>query len=145
MNKLFPLLLICGVLLVSCSKEDTQEKNQNAIENYLSDNGLTADIVDDSGVHIVITSEGASMEHPSATSDVSVTYKGYDLDGNVFDENSTGITFNLGGLIRGWQIGIPYLTKGGSGILLIPAHLAYGNNHPSNNEPIVFEIGLLDF
>ena len=145
MNRLFSLLLLCGFAMVACSKEDTKVKNQNAIEDYLAENNLTADFIDESGVYIIITSEGSSSAHPSATDDVQVTYKGYDLDGNVFDQNTAGITFNLSNLILGWRIGIPYLTKGGSGILLIPSHLAYGSQNPSNNEPIVFEIGLLDF
>jgi FKBP-type peptidyl-prolyl cis-trans isomerase FkpA len=35
-------------------------------------------------------------------------------------------------VIRGWTEGIPYF-KGGSGILLVPAHLGYGNSDYSGS------------
>ena len=40
--------------------------------------------------------------------------------------SSQGISFNLSGVIAGWTEGITYFKEGGSGVLLIPSHLAYG-------------------
>jgi FKBP-type peptidyl-prolyl cis-trans isomerase len=50
-------------------------------------------------------------------------------------------------VIEGWQLGIPKLKEGGSGKLLIPSKLAYGESGRSNsiigaNEPLVFDIEL---
>jgi len=117
------------------------------INNYLSDNSLTGEIVDESGVVIVMDEEGTGTEMPSASSNVTVKYKGYEFDGVVFDENTAGVSFNLDGLIEGWKIGIPYFKKGGKGRLFIPACLAYGENPPGDigyNAPLIFEIELVD-
>ncbi|MNL47460.1 FKBP-type peptidyl-prolyl cis-trans isomerase FkpA precursor [compost metagenome] len=45
-------------------------------------------------------------------------------------DSATGNTrpFTLGGLIAGWQIGIPYIQKGGKIRLFIPSQYAYGNS-----------------
>ncbi|HEY0177263.1 MAG TPA: FKBP-type peptidyl-prolyl cis-trans isomerase, partial [Pedobacter sp.] len=39
----------------------------------------------------------------------------------------TPISFALGEVIRGWQIGIPFIQKGGQIRLLVPSLLAYQN------------------
>jgi len=87
--------------------------------------------------------------NPSSTSNVQVNYRGYFLNGNEFDSsNGTPISFNLGGVIQGWQEGIPLFQKGGKGVLLIPSHLAYGPNGTNGippNTPILFDVELLDF
>jgi len=49
-------------------------------------------------------------------------------------------------LITGFAEGITYFKEGGSGQLLIPAHLAYGNNGTSGipgGSVIIFDIGLI--
>jgi FKBP-type peptidyl-prolyl cis-trans isomerase FkpA len=160
MNKLFPLLLLCGIALFACSDDDVSEpsipilttagkaqlvQDSLAIEQYLTDNNLTATFIDESGVFIRVIEDTGDTDRPNLSSNVTVTYRGYNLSDDTFDQNATGVTFPLDNLIVGWQIGIPYLSKGGSGQLFIPSYLAYGNNPPSNNQPIIFDIGLLYF
>ena len=160
MNKLFSLLLLCAITVLACSKDEIPEPNVpelteaermqleqeiEAIKQYLSNKGWVADFQDESGVFVMITQEGDGGDHPNLNSNVRVKYKGYDLSEDVFDSNANGVTFPLNGLILGWQIGIPYFTKGTKGVLLIPSYLAYRNNSPSNGAPIVFEIELVDF
>jgi len=160
MNKLFSLLILCGIAFVSCKDDDIPEpsiptltaagkaqltQDSLAIVQYLNNNNLSADFLDDSGVFIRIIESNENTETPNLNNRVTVTYKGYSLTGDVFDENETGITFPLENLILGWQIGIPYLSKGEKGQLFIPSYLAYGNNAPSNNQPIAFDIELIDF
>ena len=66
---------------------------------------------------------------PTASSNVTVAYKGYFTDGNVFDESKAeGISFGLNQVIKGWTEGIPFFKEGGNGVLLIPSHLGYGSN-----------------
>ena len=73
----------------------------------------------------------------------------YNKINNVkFDENLTGTTFALGGLILGWQKGIPLIQKGGSINLYIPPSLGYGANATGSipaNSILVFTIQLVDF
>nr|WP_232735295.1 FKBP-type peptidyl-prolyl cis-trans isomerase [Flavobacterium sp. 5] len=93
---------------------------------YIADNQLNA-VKTESGLYYVIDEAGTGKQ-PTATSNVTVAYKGYYTDKTVFDQgSSTGISFNLQGVIKGWMEGIPYFKEGGSGKLLIPASLGYGS------------------
>lgn len=159
-NKIFSLLLLCGIAFISCKDDDAPQPNipsltaagqaqltqdSLAIVDYLNENNLTADFLDESGVFIRITESNENTERPNLNSNVTVTYRGYNLGGDTFDQNTTGITFPLDNLILGWQIGIPYLSRGEKGQLFIPSYLAYGSNEPSFNQPIIFDIELIDF
>ena len=96
-------------------------------------------------MHYIITEPGSGGS-PNLQSNVKVKYKGYLLDGNVFDERTE--TFLLANLIQGWQEGIPLLQKGGKGTFFLPSALGYGPNDvgpiPANSV-LIFEIELLDF
>lgn len=124
---LFALTLM---LTLSCSKDkevDYVAQNEQEIIAYIAKNKLTAQR-SDSGLYYVIIEAGAGKQ-PTATSNVTVAYKGYFTNGSVFDEsNASGISFGLNQVIKGWTEGIPYFKEGGSGVLLIPAHLGYGSN-----------------
>ena len=146
-------------LFVSCSLNDdsgpTQPteteaeayaRNQEEIETYLEANDLTAQTTS-SGLHYIITEEGTG-ESPSATSTVTVNYKGYFLNDSVFDESTKPATFNLSEVIKGFQEGITYLKPGGKITLFIPAKLGYGlygRNPIPPNTALIFEIELLSF
>lgn len=62
----------------------------------------------------------------------SVQYYGMLIsDGSVFDQsfpegNPYTFTLGQGGVIKGWDVGIPLLNEGGSASLFIPYELAYG-------------------
>lgn len=57
------------------------------------------------------------------------------------------ISFPLGGVIAGWQQGVPGMKVGGWRRLIIPAELAYGASSPASNIPpnrdLVFDIELV--
>lgn len=121
------------------------EENEADIQSYLSVNNLTSQI-SDSGLHYIINEEGDG-ENPTESDNVTVAYKGYFLDGAVFDESNTnGVQFNLQNVISGWTEGITYFKEGGSGVLLIPSSLAYGNAGISTipgGAVLVFDINLI--
>ena len=80
-----------------------------------------------SGLYYTIDEVGEGV-NPTSASTVQVAYKGYYLNGDVFDESSeSGISFPLKRVIKGWTEGITYFNEGGKGTLLVPAHLGYGN------------------
>jgi FKBP-type peptidyl-prolyl cis-trans isomerase len=118
------------------------------IEGYLTDNNLTATATP-SGLYYNITQEG-SGGHPNLQSTVTVKYKGYRLNGKVFDEtigNNTA-TFPLKNLILGWQEGIPLLKKGGKGTFFVPSNLGYGGQRIGDipaNSVLIFDIELVNF
>ncbi|MDB9791575.1 MAG: FKBP-type peptidyl-prolyl cis-trans isomerase [Bacteroidia bacterium] len=130
-----------------CNKESTVDEDK-AIQDYLTANDLTAEKTAE-GLYYIITKEGTG-DRANITSTVTVHYRGYLLDGSVFDssyDRAEKSTFPLANVIEGWQLGIPKLKEGGSGKLLIPSKLAYGESGRSNsiigaNEPLVFDIEL---
>lgn len=139
------------LFFVSCSKDDNNSQkdfraeNEQEILDYISDNNLNAE-KSNSGLYYVIDELGTGTQ-PTAISNVTVAYKGYLTNGNVFDQsNESGVSFNLNQVIAGWTEGIAYFKEGGSGILLIPAHLGYGGNSvgsiPSGSV-LIFDIELI--
>lgn len=118
-------------LFVSCSLDKTEAidysaQNEQEIKDYLTKNNLKAERTS-SGLYYIINEEGTG-EHPKATSNVTVIYKGYFTDGKEFDKSKDeGATFGLNQVIKGWTEGIPYFKVGGSGQLFVPAHLGYGS------------------
>ena len=144
--------LLALTLFISCNPENAQPQpakdytaeNEKEITDYISKNNLTAKRTD-SGLYYVINEPGQGTQ-PTATSTVTVTYKGYFTNGNIFDQSTTGITYPLTQFIKGWTEGLQYFKAGGSGILLVPSHLGYG---PYSNERIpggsvlVFDIKLI--
>ena len=130
MKQLLSTLLVL-TLFISCSKDtktvtDYTAKNEQEIKDYLAKNNLTAQR-STSGLYYIINEQGTGTQ-PTAASNVTVAYKGYFTNGNVFDQSKAeGISFGLNQVIRGWTEGIPYFKAGGSGVLLVPSHLGYGS------------------
>ncbi len=125
---LIPFMLL---LFVNCSSDDSKkdfaEANENEILEYISAQGLVAQ-KSASGLYYVINNEG-SANKPLPSSNVTVAYRGYFTDGEVFDEsNADGISFNLNQVIPGWTEGLTYFGEGGNGVLLIPSRLGYGDS-----------------
>lgn len=122
------ILILVIAVLFSCNEDKTDfvAQNEADILAYIEDNDLDA-TKSETGLHYVINDPGTG-EQPNATSNVTVAYKGYFLDGSVFDQSdASGISFGLNQVIPGWTEGIAYFKEGGEGMLLIPAHLGYGN------------------
>ena len=147
MKFLFPILIIITVF--SCKKEDPAKQaeiDKAIIVDYISANNLNASATG-SGLYytIDVVGSGASC---NSSSTVKVAYRGYYTDGSVFDESSlAGITFNLQSVIQGWTEGIPYFKVGGSGKLLIPSALAYGDKGSGSvppNSVLIFDIELIE-
>ncbi|HEY4616712.1 MAG TPA: FKBP-type peptidyl-prolyl cis-trans isomerase [Flavobacterium sp.] len=135
-------------LFVSCSKDkesDYVAQNEQEISAYVAKNNLSAQR-SDSGLYYVIDEPGTGAQ-PTASSTVTVEYKGYFTDGSVFDAGKPGgLTFGLNQVIKGWTEGIPYFKEGGSGILLVPAHLGYGSNDSGpipGGSVLVFDVKLI--
>ena len=141
---LFTLVL----LFISCSdKTDTsfEPETEQDIIQYIEDNNLNA-TRSNSGLYYVINNEGSGTR-PTSVSNVTVDYKGYFLDGVVFDQSdSNGISFGLSQVIQGWTEGITYFKEGGNGILLVPYNLGYGESGRGSipgGSVLIFDIRLL--
>ena len=125
---------------------DYTQLDEEIILQYILDNNLNAEPTG-SGLYYVVNSTG-NGDVPNINSIVTVAYKGTLTDGTIFDQSSSsGATFPLSNVIQGWQEGIPLFSEGGSGILLIPSVLGYGNQAIGSipaNSVLIFEVTLLN-
>ncbi|MEZ4990084.1 MAG: hypothetical protein R2824_06725 [Saprospiraceae bacterium] len=86
MNRIYLLVVLLGLSFGACKKEvDQDEVDRLKIEEYLADNNLSAEM-DPSGLYYIIEEQGTGTQ-PNPSSRVRVRYKGYLLDGTVFDQN----------------------------------------------------------
>ncbi|MBP6693939.1 MAG: FKBP-type peptidyl-prolyl cis-trans isomerase [Saprospiraceae bacterium] len=127
-------------------KGDTFEEQIDQIKDFMARKNWKADTILSEGVYVVIDEEGSS-EKPTIQSTVTVNYKGYYYDEEVFDEGQD-LELNLTRVIKGWQLGIPQFGKGGKGKLLITSDKAYGEGNGIGIRPnamLIFEIEVIDF
>ncbi len=154
--KKFIFAFLAISLLFSCDNDDDQLSFQDQldadileIEQYLSDNGLTA-AKDATGVFYHLEDEGTGTEYPTTASTISVAYAGKLLDGSGFDSatKTNPLTISLGNTIPGWQVGIPKFKKNGKGTIYIPSGYGYGISGTSGipgNSILIFDVELLNF
>ncbi len=143
------LLAMLTLVLGSCKKPKTSEEqareDEETIVAYIADNNLNAQPTG-SGLYYVIENPGNNVQ-PNSNSTVTVEYRGFLTDGTVFDQSPAGgSTFSLGGVIPGWQEGIPLFGEGGSGLLLIPSALGYGSESVGDipaNSVLIFDVKLI--
>jgi len=126
------------------------------IEDYINQNGLDAFDVEYNGakygVYCDITEEGSvdTSLFPDINSTITVKYKGYLIDGTVFDETKGSATYTspLTNLVDGWKIGFTALSKGDKATLLIPSFYGYGQNGVGDipvNSVLLFDVELVSF
>lgn len=85
-----------------------------------------------------------------AGAEVTIHYTGWLPDGTVFDsskDRGQPATFALGGLIKGWQEGIPGMKPGGVRKLVIAPDKGYGAQSKGKipaNSTLIFEVELIE-
>ena len=144
--KSYICLFFSILLFSSCSKEaDSEPQTEADILKYIEDNNLDASKTN-SGLYYVINKQGTGTR-PISSSNVTIAYKGYFLDGTVFDQSdSNGSSFGLNQVIAGWTEGVQLFKEGGEGILLIPYNLGYGtsqNRSIPGGSVLIFDIKLI--
>ena len=122
-------------------------------KKFLEENKKNPDVkVTESGLQYKVVTLGTGPK-PTATSKVTVKYKGTLLDGTVFDstekQGGEPISFGLNQVIRGWTEGLQLMPIGSKFIFYIPSELAYGDQGAGGVIPggatLIFEIELLSF
>ena len=145
----------------SCSKNDVCKYDACSIgataaeitqlENYLAGASITA-TKHCSGMYYIIDAPGSGGNTPTICSTISFTYKGMLTNGNVFDQSTTPVSFQLGGLIESWKKVIPQIRAGGKIRIYSPPSLAYGSQEVRDgsgsviipaNSILVFEVELV--
>jgi FKBP-type peptidyl-prolyl cis-trans isomerase FkpA len=152
---LFMILVGC---LAACSKDNNVDNfdyegqfrtDTTAIRAFIVANHINAKKNENNGIFYEIQAPGSGTLVYSTSTRVTTNYKGRLLNGTGFDSTAVGkpVTFQLGGVIPGWQYGIPLIQKGGKIRLLIPSYYGYGNQQKGPipaNSVLDFTIDLLD-
>ncbi|MDH5609861.1 MAG: FKBP-type peptidyl-prolyl cis-trans isomerase [Cyclobacteriaceae bacterium] len=142
----FGFLSGCKDPVVYLSPVEQFEKDLTIIDDYLAKKGITPSIEPNSEIRYVIHNPGTGA-NPTATDKVNVTYKGQLIPSDeIFDQNTSGISFNLNNLITAWQITIPLLKEGGSMTIYAPSYYCYGPSGSGKipaNACLTFDIGLI--
>ena len=100
-----------------------------------------------SGLAYKVVKPGTGGRHPTAASNVTVHYTGWTTDGKMFDSSvvrGMPISFDLGGVIKGWTEGVQLMVQGEKARFWIPQDLAYKGQSPPYGM-LVFDIELIDF
>ncbi|GGA77891.1 hypothetical protein GCM10011369_19750 [Neiella marina] len=143
-----------ALTLTACSKPVSEEEIQGNLkvsERWLSHNQQQPDVA--------ITPEGLQYKVIESTGGcaidsqqpVTVHYEGrLSVDNQVFDSSylrDEPSTFSLGGVIKGWQIGVPMMKLGEKWEFYIPPNLAYGTKGSGRvigpNMALTFTVELL--
>jgi len=144
--------LIIGITMFSMANATSPEENKTAGETFLAENTKKENIVTTaSGLQYEILAEGEGPS-PSATTSVTVHYKGTTLDGKEFDSSysrNAPATFPLNRVIAGWTEGLQLMNVGAKYRFFIPSELAYGQRGAGAdigpNAALIFEVELLKF
>ena len=122
------------------------EGNQKFLEENKAKEGVQTTA---SGLQYRVIKAGAGAS-PTANDVVNVTYKGWLIDGTVFDETPPGqtATFPAGALIPGWVEALQLMKEGDEWEIVIPSELGYGAQGAGGvippNQTLVFNMALLE-
>ena len=135
--------------IVAEQKKRTAElelQMQEEGKKFLEENAKKPGVVTTaSGLQYEILEPGTGKT-PSATDQVTVNYRGTQVNGQEFDSSySRGkpATFQLNSVIKGWTEGLQLVKEGGKIKLVIPADLAYGQRGPLAHRTLVFDVELI--
>ena len=107
-----------------------------------------------SGAEVVIENAGDLSNKADSGKEVTVLYKGYTVDGKVFDSNidKAGappfkVIVGERKVIPGWDEGLRLFAKGRRGKILVPAMLGYGERGGGPIKPysnLIFDVQIVD-
>ena len=84
------------------------------------------------GILYEVLAAGSGSQNPGLRSIVTCNYKGYLINGHVFDDSwQRGYpeAFRVSDLIEGWQIALQAMTPGDKWKFYIPYQMGYGMGH----------------
>ncbi len=147
-------------------KKAIEQEEMNAITEYIGIKQLTSARELPSGILFELLEEGDG-EKPETGALVKVNFKGYYLDGEVFDESEKDKPFEFfvgkNRVIPGFELGVEAMKEGDKARVFVPSHLGFGEGvqviPPAIRkdflkeynirdlrpyEPMVFELELVD-
>ena len=151
----FLLAFAATLALAGCGPKKNEpmksyDLSAKANAQFLADNKAKDGVkVTTDGLQYRVIKSGHGKGVTSGADQVTVTYKGWTIDGKVFDQTPPGetATFPAGRLIPGWVEALRMMHEGDEWQLVIPADLAYGASGAGDaigpNQTLVFDMTLI--
>jgi peptidylprolyl isomerase len=154
----FATLAFGTTLLAACNqeKEKMSQDHQSytlddaSNQKFLADNAAKEGVVKrPSGLQYRVLHAGDGKSVTSGNDMVTVTYKGWLINGKVFDQTPPGKTakFPAGRLIPGWVEALSLMKEGDEWQIVIPSDLGYGESGAGGdippNQTLVFDMKLV--
>ena len=154
----FATIAFSTVMLTACNQEKekmAQEHHANPLDDaanqkFLADNAAKDGVVKrPSGLQYRVLQTGSGKSVTNGNDMVTVTYKGWLINGKVFDQTQPGktATFPAGRLIPGWVEALSLMKEGDEWQLVIPSDLGYGARGAGAdippNQTLVFDMKLI--
>jgi FKBP-type peptidyl-prolyl cis-trans isomerase len=128
----------------------TYDLTPQSNQKFLAENARQPGVVTTaSGLQYKVLTAGHGKQIHGPDDTVTVTYKGWTIDGHVFDQTEPGRTasFPAGRLIRGWVEALKLMHEGDEWQLVIPSKLGYGEAGAGAdigpNQTLVFDMKLI--
>jgi len=140
-------LLSAPMLAFAASQYDLSPASN---QKFLADNAAKAGVTKTAdGLQYRVVKAGHGKSPQYADDQVTVLYKGWMINGKVFDQTKPGkpATFPAGELIPGWIEALSLMKEGDTWELVIPSELGYGERGAGGdippNQTLVFDMTLL--
>lgn len=135
---------------VTEAKNKMDERLKGEAQAFMESNGAREGVqTTASGLQYEIIRKGTG-ETPTYADTVTVHYKGQLSNGKVFDssyDRGEPATFELGGVIAGWQEGLQLMQAGAHYRLYLPYEMGYGERGAGEDippfSPLIFDVELI--
>ncbi len=141
--------LLALLLLLGASLLFAQSDSPLSLKDYLQKSNLATQSTPD-GIHYLLSKKG-NGKAPVTGEYVLLQYRAMLLDSTVFDQSEEGnpLVFQVGNheVIKGLDLGVQLLKKGGSATLYLPPSLGYQQYGAQGVPPdaaLIYEVELLD-
>ncbi|MBU0676188.1 MAG: FKBP-type peptidyl-prolyl cis-trans isomerase [Proteobacteria bacterium] len=126
------------------------DENKQLSEKFMADNATKEGVITlPSGLQYKIITAGEG-EKPTASSKVTVHYRGTLPDGTEFDSSykrNQPATFQVNQVVAGWTEALQLMPMGSKWMLFLPSSLAYGERGAppriGPNQALIFEVELI--
>lgn len=149
-------IALSAIFVSACNQEKEKVANHGytlsdeSNQEFLIDNAAKEGVVKrPSGLQYRVLHAGNGKSVTSGSDMVTVTYKGWTINGKVFDQTPPGQTakFPAGRLIPGWVEALSLMKEGDEWQLVIPSDLGYGARGAGAdippNQTLVFDMKLI--
>ncbi|MFL5752317.1 MAG: FKBP-type peptidyl-prolyl cis-trans isomerase [Bacteroidia bacterium] len=133
-------------------KEEAGENEYSQMDKYATEN-FNSDFLYKNGMYIQFVKR-TSDSLVKKGAEVTLSYKGYHLDGRLVDYTPGDKPFEIiygekDQLLQGLQYGISLMKKGESAKFILPSHLAFGEQGSSDgsiapHSPLVYEVEIIN-